>query len=100
MLCSLQGQSKGANVERFPKESTTYRVPDGMSRRDPRRPLTTLLIVMVITTLCLSALISIGILLFGDFGETEGRVLLSAMALAGYSLAALVLSVRVGRNPV
>jgi hypothetical protein len=36
-----------------------------------------------------TALLAIGILLFGDFGETEGRILATTALLAGYGLIAL-----------
>lgn len=43
----------------------------------------------VATSLSATALLAIGILLFGDFGETEGQILLTTTLLAGYGLLAL-----------
>ncbi len=40
-------------------------------------------------SLTATALIAIGILLFGDFGETEGRILATTALLAGFALLAL-----------
>lgn len=43
----------------------------------------------VVASLSATALLAIGILLFGDFGETEGRILSTTALLAGYGLLAL-----------
>lgn len=43
----------------------------------------------IAVSLCATAALAIGILLFGDFGETEGRILGTTMLLAGYGLVAL-----------
>jgi hypothetical protein len=43
----------------------------------------------VAVSITATALLAIGILLFGSFGETEGRILGSTMILAGYALLAL-----------
>ncbi len=43
----------------------------------------------IVTSLSASALLAIGILLFGQFGETEGRVLGTTALIAGYGLLAL-----------
>jgi MFS family permease len=43
----------------------------------------------IAASLIATALLAIGILLFGDFGETEGRILLTTALLAGYALLAL-----------
>jgi hypothetical protein len=40
-------------------------------------------------SLSATALLAVGILLFGDFGEREGRILLTTVLLAGYGLLAL-----------
>jgi hypothetical protein len=52
----------------------------------------TFLITMIIS-LSISALIGIFVFLFGDFGETEARLLLSTLAIGGYSLTGLCCSV-------
>lgn len=43
----------------------------------------------IVASLTATALLAIGILLFGHFGETEGRILMTTMLLAGYGLLAL-----------
>lgn len=43
----------------------------------------------IAASLTATALLAIGILLFGDFGETEGRILATTALLAGYALLAL-----------
>lgn len=52
----------------------------------------TFLITMIIS-LSISALIGIFVFLFLDFGETEARLLLSTLAIGGYSLTGLCCSV-------
>lgn len=47
------------------------------------------LLAAVAASLVATALLAIGILLLGDFGETEGRILGTTMMLAGYGLLAL-----------
>jgi hypothetical protein len=47
------------------------------------------LLLAVIASLCTTALLAIGILLFGNFGELEGRILVTTALLAGYGLLAL-----------
>jgi hypothetical protein len=47
------------------------------------------LLLVVAGLLCAVAALAIGILLFGDFGSTEGRILATTAMLAGYSLLAL-----------
>jgi hypothetical protein len=47
------------------------------------------LLTAVAVSITATALLAIGILLFGSFGETEGRILGSTMILAGYALLAL-----------
>jgi hypothetical protein len=51
--------------------------------------------------LSVSALLAIGILLFGRFGETEGRILATTALLAGYGILALPAAVLLeqGRRP-
>jgi hypothetical protein len=49
---------------------------------------------------CLAALASIVVIVAGEFGSTEGRILLSALSIAAYSLAGLVATARFGRKPV
>lgn len=44
---------------------------------------------MIVAALTATALLAVGILLFGDFGETEGRILGTTGMLAGYGLLAL-----------
>lgn len=48
-----------------------------------------LLLLAVAALLSASALLAVGILLFGHFGETEGRILGTTALLAGYGLLAL-----------
>lgn len=48
-----------------------------------------LLLLVVAGLLSASAALAIAILLFGDFGETEGRILATTALLAGYGLLAL-----------
>jgi hypothetical protein len=43
----------------------------------------------IVASLTATALLAIGILLFGDFGQTEGRILMTTILLAGYGLLAL-----------
>jgi hypothetical protein len=59
-----------------------------MSARTPRAA-RRLVLTGIAVSLCATALLAIGILLFGDFGETEGRILGTTMLLAGYGLLAL-----------
>lgn len=47
------------------------------------------LLVAIPVPLTATALLAIGILLFGGFGETEGRILTTTALLAGYGLLAL-----------
>lgn len=63
---------------------------DGGQGRPPRRTLARWLIGAAIAALCFTALVAIGIFLFGEFGETEARLLLTAGAVATYSLTGLV----------
>lgn len=48
-----------------------------------------ILLLAVAGFLSVSALLAVGILLFGDFGETEGHILATTALLAGYGLLAL-----------
>lgn len=48
-----------------------------------------LVLVVVAGLLTAAAALAIGILLFGDFGSTEGRILATTALLAGYGLVAL-----------
>lgn len=43
----------------------------------------------IVSSLTTTALLAIGILLFGHFGQIEGRILMTTMLLAGYGLLAL-----------
>ena len=52
----------------------------------------TFLITMIIS-LSISALIGIFVFLFGDFGETEAKLLLTTLTIGGYSLTGLCCSV-------
>lgn len=65
-----------------------------------RRALARTLLQLAIGALCLAALVAIGILLFGDFGETEGKILLTVVAVAGYSLLGLAATTSLGEKPV
>ena len=58
-----------------------------------------ILLYTAIVTFCLAALASIGVILFGEFGGTEGRILLSSFSIAAYSLAGLIATARFERNP-
>lgn len=53
------------------------------------RPVRRLLLLAVAGLLSGSALLAIGILLLGHFGDTEGRILSTTALLAGYGLVAL-----------
>ena len=57
----------------------------------------TFLITMIVA-LCLSALSGIIIFLTGEFGRTEGRILLTTLSVAGYSLAGLACSALYDKN--
>jgi hypothetical protein len=57
------------------------------------------LLYIAIVTFCLAAFASIGVILFGEFGGTEGRILLSSFSIAAYSLAGLIATARFGRRP-
>ena len=48
-----------------------------------------LFLVAVVVSLCATAVIAIVTLLLGDFGETEGRILLTTAAISLYSLLSL-----------
>ena len=52
----------------------------------------TFLLTMIVS-LSISALIGIIIFLFGNFGETEGRLLMTTLTVGGYSLTGLCCSV-------
>jgi hypothetical protein len=65
-----------------------------------RRSLARALLLLAIGALSLAALVAIGILLFGDFGETEGKILLTVLAIAGYSLLGLAATTALGREPL
>jgi MFS family permease len=47
------------------------------------------LVLAVVVALCTTAVLAIGILLFGHFGELEGRILITTALLAAYGLLAL-----------
>jgi hypothetical protein len=55
---------------------------------DDARPITgkRLVLLAVAGLLTAAAALAIGILLFGDFGSTEGRILATTALLAGYGL--------------
>jgi hypothetical protein len=67
---------------------------------EQRRSLARALLLMAVGALSSAALVAIGILLFGDFGETEGRILLTVLAIAGYSLLGLAATTALGRAPI
>lgn len=54
-------------------------------------------IIAIVVSLSLSALIGIITLLSGDFGETQGKVLLTTLLLAGFSITVLCHLAVVGR---
>jgi hypothetical protein len=58
-----------------------------------------ILLYTAIVTFCLAAIASIGVILFGEFGDTETRILLSAFSIAAFSLAGLIATARFGRQP-
>ncbi len=72
---------------------------DRLEAREQRRTLLRVFAVMAVGALCLAALVSIVIFLFGSFGETETRLLATALAVAGYSLTGLAATTRIGRRP-
>lgn len=55
-------------------------------------------LIIIIASLSIGALIGIIIFLFGDFGELEFRLLLSTIALAGFSLTGLSCSILYGKK--
>jgi MFS family permease len=55
-------------------------------------------LLVVAVLLSASAALAIAILLFGDFGETEGRILWTTALLAGYALLALPASMLVDQR--
>ena len=57
------------------------------------------LLYTAIVMFCLAALTSIVVILAGDFGGTEGRILLSGISIAAYSLAGLIATARFDRKP-
>jgi hypothetical protein len=57
------------------------------------------LVAAAVGTLCLAALVAIGIFLFGEFGETEARLLGTAVTVTGYSLTGLAATTALGRRP-
>jgi MFS family permease len=63
----------------------TPRASSQAARASGRR----ILVLAIVVSLCASALLAIGILLFGRFGETEGRILGTTALIAGYGLLAL-----------
>jgi MFS family permease len=48
-----------------------------------------ILVLAIVASLSVTAVLAIGTLLFGDFGEREGRILTTTALLAGYGLLAL-----------
>ena len=64
-----------------------------------RRSLARALAVAAVGALCLAALVAIVIFLFGQFGETEARLLGTAVSVAGYSLTGLAATTMLGRRP-
>lgn len=52
-------------------------------------PVTRLLLIVAIAALSLAAFVAVGIFLFGEFGESEVRILLTTIAIAGFSLTAM-----------
>lgn len=78
----------------FTEQAATTGTADGR-----RRSLARVLLVLTVGSLCLAALVAITVLLFGDFGETEGKILLTVLALAGYSLLGLGAATAAGRKP-
>jgi hypothetical protein len=86
------------------KESAMQRHHAG-PRDDPRsaairrRSWGRLFLLLAIAALSLTALVAIGILLFGSFNETAGRILLTVAAIGGYSLLALAATTALDREP-
>lgn len=64
-----------------------------------RQSLARALLFLAIGALCLAALVAIGILPLGSFGETEGKVLLTVVGIAGYSMLGLAATTAIGRDP-
>lgn len=63
---------------------TTVRSESGTAKTGRR-----LVLLGVAGLLCVAAALAIGILLFGDFGATEGRILATTALLSGFGLLAL-----------
>jgi hypothetical protein len=91
---------KEAAVEAHPEQAVAGAGFASQGAREQRRTLLRVFAVMAVSALCLAALVSIVIFLFGSFGETERRLLATALAVAGYSLTGLAATTRIGRRPV
>lgn len=76
-------------VETLAKNDSAPQLP--RTRIDSERPITgkRLVLLAVAGLLTGAAALAIGILLFGDFGSTEGRILATTALLAGYGLVTL-----------
>lgn len=57
-----------------------------------------LVLAAVMASLCLTAAIAIAILLFGQFGETQGKILGSTLSVGGYGLLAVPAAVLVDQG--
>lgn len=75
------------------------RASPGAPPVDPRRTLVRAFALAAVGALCLAALAAILIFLFGEFQETEGRILITTLAVAGYSLIGLAATTRLARPP-
>lgn len=86
-------------METHTEQAVTSLHPARHETKERRRTLLRVFAVMAVSALCLAALVSIAIFLFGSFGETETRLLATALAVAGYSLTGLAAATRIGRRP-
>lgn len=87
-------------METHPEQPVSGLAFGSQEARERRRTLLRVFAVLAVSALCLAALVSIVIFLFGSFGETETRLLSTALAVAGYSLTGLAATTRIGRRPV
>ncbi|MGH2655572.1 MAG: hypothetical protein ACRDIZ_02535, partial [Actinomycetota bacterium] len=57
-----------------------------------------MLLIVLIGALTLGALFAVGILLFGRFGEVEGKIMVSTLTLAWFSLLGMAAALRIERR--
>jgi len=61
-------------------------------------PIKRLLLITLITSLGIGAIIGIFIFLFGNFGDTEQKLLITTLTLGGFSLTGLCCALLIGKN--